>query len=149
MLFQYTHHIRGATDNNCCYLSVFFISIHAPHTWCDRGLLAPLICHQKFQYTHHIRGATLASSFLNLQCLISIHAPHTWCDYRAEYHSSRQIDFNTRTTYVVRPPKIFDNYPIFSISIHAPHTWCDVLLKDFDPEAAENFNTRTTYVVRP
>ena len=78
--FQYTHHIRGATQLIATFGHIPIISIHAPHTWCDVTKDEKLKVTIKFQYTHHIRGATIDLKELLDEHDISIHAPHTWCD---------------------------------------------------------------------
>ena len=56
-VFQSTHPMRGATQNNPQVAQMIDISIHAPHAGCDRG--------------------SVLSAFIRS---ISIHAPHAGCD---------------------------------------------------------------------
>ena len=101
ILFQYTHHIRGATHQHSQPHQDYNISIHAPHTWCDLEVGARLLINWNFntRTTYVVRQspASLSSltSYFNtrttyvvrLQVLLLCH---------------KVLDFNTRTTYVVR-----------------------------------------------
>ena len=76
--FQSTHPIRSATKAISDFAGLFDISIHAPHTECDRhtGRIAyPLLC-------------------------ISIHAPHTECDPRFDLGTKPQSLF--QSTHPIR-----------------------------------------------
>ena len=103
-------------------ITIFSISIHAPHTGSDRsaGTSAPTIC--EFQSTLPTRGATLLFVCYTDCPIISIHAPHTGSD---------------------------DSFcpnccGIISISIHAPHTGSDAQILSAG-KVVDNFNPRSPH----
>ena len=55
--FQSTHPTRGATTTVLMLGSTYLVSIHAPHTGCDKNK-ASLVSGYQFQSTHPTRGAT-------------------------------------------------------------------------------------------
>ena len=56
--FQFTHPVRGATDETGIRWQVFAVSIHAPREGCDSSSSSSPSEPSKFQFTHPVRGAT-------------------------------------------------------------------------------------------
>ena len=56
--FQSTHPLRGATAIDLDFLTILFISIHAPLAGCDRRSWSMSRLLMVFQSTHPLRGAT-------------------------------------------------------------------------------------------
>ncbi|VEJ36336.1 Uncharacterised protein [Aedoeadaptatus ivorii] len=125
--FQSTHPTRGATHHQRDRGAELSISIHAPHTGCDKPTRRATHGVNNFnpRTPHGVRLALLVFSIFSP--LISIHAPHTGCDRLARrkictpsgfqsthptrgatgwlgVRSARLPDFNPRTPHGVRPP---------------------------------------------
>ena len=122
--FQSSHPIRGATKISAYVMGKERISIHAPHTGCDRAFCrvsgggsnfnprtpygvrlkttSSPSWSKQFQSTHPIRGATCLVINGVTVFIISIHAPHTGCDARRSKRQVGKRHFNPRTPYGVR-----------------------------------------------
>ena len=123
------------------------ISIHAPHTGSDRAgggadhrrryfnprspygerraRADALRALDQFQSTLPIRGATCLCGVLPDPVSISIHAPHTGSDFLRLGVPFPAYDFNPRSPYGERPPRMVRELLGIRISIHAPHTGSD------------------------
>ena len=80
IIFQSTHPTRGATFDRRWHLQDCHISIHAPHTGCDKITLVDIPGYE----------------------VISIHAPHTGCDSSCPPCPLPAYHFNPRTPHGVR-----------------------------------------------
>ena len=79
--FQFTHPVRGATEDTRRYAVDLTVSIHAPRAGCDQ------------------RGYELVGSVL----VVSIHAPRAGCDRATTLVLYFASSFNSRTPCGVRP----------------------------------------------
>ena len=56
--FQFTHPVRGATDDPKLTEAEWIVSIHAPREGCDLRQTFTSLSEEMFQFTHPVRGAT-------------------------------------------------------------------------------------------
>ena len=147
LLFQSTHPLRGATQDDAIKVAYSGISIHAPLTGCDMIRILRMMVRLKFQSTHPLRGATTG---LRTICLATTNFnPRTPYGVRllAVSLALPVKDFNPRTPYGVRRNLRVCSLPSLRISIHAPLTGCDSA-NSTSSSAPGDFNPRTPYGVR-
>ena len=105
----------------------FVISIHTPHTRCDRFRSLAFQLAVWFQSTHLIRGVTAVFKLFK----------------------STLVYFNPHTSYEVWHEALLDFAISVGISIHTPHTRCDYFYPDYLRQPLANFNPHTSYEVWP
>ena len=123
-LFQSTHPLRGATQNDIDALRAAVISIHAPLAGCDPDVGRDGGSFGHFNPRTPCGVRPTRPYGLRFQLLISIHAPLAGCDYACcRVHRGRDI------------------------SIHAPLAGCDPSFA-FKFNGLKDFNPRTPCGVR-
>ena len=115
----------GATGKTHCPYNPAAISIHAPLTGYDLGVIYSFAFTWSFQSTHPSRGATFRPEQTGKPGRISIHAPLTGCDKMPLLRPLPLRNFNPRTPHGVRPTTWTVAATVWAISIHAPLTGCD------------------------
>ena len=146
--FQFTHPVRGATEEYLVSPRIIAVSIHAPRAGCDSLGSACRDSPAGFNSRTPCGVRLISSTASALERRVSIHAPRAGCDYTLVLGSPRARRFNSRTPCGVRQPAsptpkrsstfqfthpvrgatqgVAVAYPVTLVSIHAPRAGCDV-----------------------
>ena len=101
-LFQFTHPVRGATDEVIKHKSMELVSIHAPRAGCDKH--TPQKHHAVHRFNSRTPCGVRLSEYISPDRIsyVSIHAPRAGCDIHAKIQLLSDNSFNSRTPCGVR-----------------------------------------------
>ena len=102
------------------------ISIHAPHTGCDRRRRRSR--HRRWNFNPRTPYGVRPDKALTTEHAeaISIHAPHTGCDYGSVTQIAMVFEISIHAPHTGCDDGLQQGRTGWVISIHAPHTGCDV-----------------------